>query len=563
MRRGAPHEFMSGTFHRDQHPGGDVELEAVRDADRDAVSALYKSIREIRDDLRVNCHQGRLVATRVTVALSTLLRMPSAKPSPQMVSVVRSVHYLLYSLTDEDRSWRFLLLHFTGRNVFASFRKRLAKVWSLLSSHGWEAEDNAAAVKDDAENLASLTRAVQAGVSIPPHIAEMLQDPEGLVSHYRRRSGTSGWKVMPGHVDFGPDAGMLPAALAQLGPGDDDPARYERAARRDRFVEYSPGTVGTAGDVIRYMGNDATVFEVPPAESDMGAMEGFVLDVAHRFTWWHPSLTHVLGAYTEAIAMDGQAFVVHGLVEEDLAKHGYERLDKATFDKGQRVGLHAAVTIVLKVAEALQYARFDAKDICETIPAAWCYIPLSAVYTRAAHSNIAVPTTRALDHLIGTGDIEVKLSPPPTWSAKSRWAPPERAVCPEAYAIAVCLLAALTNRPPYAEVNDAEVIAASLAACAPPFAIPNTIPWELQRFCARAFAVKDQHGFSSLQHCRAELLKLYALGADFPAPHPNSAVEQVRCDDYGEPTQRASDAADVSADVRAGASCDTAHRAES
>ena len=72
---------MSGSFNRERRDS-EVELQCVRDVDREAVAALYKSIREIRDDLRINVNQGRLVATRITVALSTLLRMPSAKPSP-------------------------------------------------------------------------------------------------------------------------------------------------------------------------------------------------------------------------------------------------------------------------------------------------------------------------------------------------------------------------------------------------------------------------------------------------------------------------------------------------
>uniref|UniRef100_A0A7S1M0V4 Uncharacterized protein n=1 Tax=Neobodo designis TaxID=312471 RepID=A0A7S1M0V4_NEODS len=524
---------MSGTFNRERRDS-EVELQPVRDADREAVAALYKSIREIRDDLRVNVNQGKLVATRITVALSTLLRMPSAKPSPQMVSVVRSVHYLLFCLADEDRSWRFLLLHFTGRNVFASIRKRLAKVWSLLPHFSWEAEDAEASAKDDVANLAVLTAAAQAGERpIPPHIAELLQDPDGLVGHYRRRCGTSGWKAHASHLEFGPEAGKLPAALAQLGPSEDDPSRYADASRRDRFVEYVAGSTGSPGDFIRYMGSDASVFEVPPAECDPGALESFVLDLAYRFTWWHPSLTHVLGAYTEAIGMSGDAFVVHGIVEEDLQRHGYERMDRAIFDRGQRVGLHAAVTVALKVAEAMQYARFDAGEICEANPAAWCSVPMSAVYTRPAHGNIAVPATHSLDHLIGTGDIDVKFSPPPTWTAINRWAPPDRAVCPEAYGLATFLIAALTNLPPYHDVDDPEVIRASLAACAPPFEIPRTIPWELQKFCARAFAVKSQPGFKSLQHCRSELLQLYDLGVDFPVPHPNSAVPRVKCNDYG------------------------------
>jgi hypothetical protein len=363
----------------------EIELAKVLDEDREAVRGLYKSIRVLRDDVRVNVHQAKLLAFRVNVALSTVLKMPHARMSPQMVSVVRSVHYLLKCLSDDEESWRFLLLHFTARNIFRSVRQRFVKVWSLQSTTGYDVEDNKAAELDDRENFEKLTsRARQLDARVPLHVLEMLHDEQALISFYRRRSNISGWKLPFGQLEFGPEVTRLPCAVLGVCPEAREPTRIDPTNVRGLFIEHSGDPESRPGDYVRFHGTDVNILEVPPGECDPADMEPFIVDVVHRFGWWHPSLTHVLGAYTEAIGQDGNAFLVLGLVEEDLARKGYTRLDHVIFDRGQRISLHAAVTIALKVSEAMQYARFDAYDVVENCPNAWASVPLSSVYTRPA-----------------------------------------------------------------------------------------------------------------------------------------------------------------------------------
>ena len=177
---------IDGTIER-RH--SDVELALVRDADVEAIKSLYHSIRDLRDRLRINVAQATLLANRISVAFSTLLRMPSAKPSPQMVAVAQSIQFLLQHLADEAKSWSFLQLHFTGRNIFTSMRHRLAKVWSLLPTSAWESEDTAAADLDDKENFALLAeRAKRGDAGVPYHIVELLHDERSAVAAFRRRS---------------------------------------------------------------------------------------------------------------------------------------------------------------------------------------------------------------------------------------------------------------------------------------------------------------------------------------------------------------------------------------
>lgn len=509
----------------------EIELQTVRDVDHDAVHKLSIAIRELRDKLILNKHQGRLLAMRLGVALSTLLRMPDARPTAQMVSVVHASHHLLHMLSRDDTAWHFALLHFTGKNVFAGMRERLAKVWSLHPTASWAAEDNAAAATDEAALMSAIQQRVAANdTGIPARIAELARS-DGLDIYLRRRSSASGWKISL--ADLSTSAARPPECMPHACRGID----FSSAAAAPReFVTYRGADAESASwfddTVVRFR-------ELAPTAVDVEDLECFVVDVVQRYSWCHPNVVPLYGAYTEALAPDGTPHIALGVIEADPESQGFLSLHDLLFTRGQRVGLHVAITTCLKIADAMQYCVFDAAHVALRQMLTWCMAPPSSVFVRHHGHSDAMFVAPSVEHLLGRDDVDVQFAPAlPMHGVVSRWQPPDLAQCREAYAIGMLLVAMLTNAPAHARCADQSAVRQAVAYAEQPFEVPRAVPHQVQQLIRACFALQGQDAphFATARHFRQALLQLRDLGVEFTAPAPGSAVEPVASGDYG-PTQ--------------------------
>lgn len=522
-------QFSSPTFEEANSRAGNGE-ELLSLHDRIVVRRLDDRVRTLRFGVKCWREQSALIAGRIIVIFRTLCAMPTATPSPRLLSVYRSVEYLLGELAAEDKYVGYVLQHYDGKHIFAAIRAKVKLVWSLQSTASWDAEDKEAAEKDRA-HCDRILQNVEVSC-LPPSLRD--QPLNELLARFNRRS-LNGWRLTYADLDLS-EAVLWQTTVPMPPATPSEPF----GSSQPRFLTYLN---------VRYdgVGFRVVVKELVAEFATPRTVECFTIDAVHRSQWLHPCLVPVVGAYTEKD--DGVvAIAALGVVLNDVTQRGFESLYSAIYVAGKRFGLLDCVDMILQVADAMQYILFDASNVPAEVGAAWSTVAPSNVFIKLkpvkadangeAGTVIAAPGSPSSD-VLGGDNVSVLVSPHlfVEHGSTNRWSPPPAAKSKQCYALTCLFIAIISGSYPYEGLQSQKEVAQAVASAAPPFNVPRLIPQRFQAFCALGLALSSANrGFASVQEFRASLMVLRESAKGLPGPTGGHAVVPVRdvdWNDYG------------------------------
>ena len=447
-------------------------------ADMSFLTLLMDSIRRCAQTTRFNKKQCKLLADRCGAIHRTLTMMHHTTPSPNVLSAFRSAEFLMRRHVSDG--WTLLTHRFTATELFDSVREKLRLVWSLQSTARWESEDNEAVNEDTIANV-HLIRELK--LQLPGHDIDTVDD-DVIISFFHRQR-ISGWKMHWNTLEkiwVRPNGSITPPP-AVLTSSQLEERNAEKLARHftpvPRFACH-PNPPQPDADIKLYShGIPVVCFQLTnTAAITPRTLEAFVIDMKCRYSWCHPNLVSCVGGYAERFDEDDDPYLSLGAIVEDIRERGFISLHELLYEKGRRFALTTALGIILRVADALQYALFSSEDVPPDVSKAWSIISPSAVFVRpidkeAKHRHSPPPghaRTESAERLVIGGPLptmsdeggaddthdscgwEVKLLPPffVEDSDVSRWTPPINSANPQVYCLTQLLVAMLTNTHPFA-----------------------------------------------------------------------------------------------------------------